>query len=122
MTINYLILLILVGLAAGFMAGLLGIGGGIVVIPALVYLMGFSQQMAQGTSLAMMIPPIGIFAAINYYKQGYINIKYALILAVVFTIGGYFGSKVSVSIDEVLMKRIFAAFLIAFAVKMLWEK
>lgn len=116
------IILIIIGFSAGFIGGLLGVGGGIVVIPALVFILGMSQQNAQGTNLAMMIPPIGILAAINYYKQGQVNIKFALILALAFIIGGYFGSKVSVNVNEMALKRIFGVFLLLLAAKMIYGK
>jgi len=79
-----LLILIGIGIITGVMAGMLGIGGAIIMIPALVFFMGFSQQTAQGTSIAVMLPPVGILAAMNYYKAGHVNIKFALILAVCF--------------------------------------
>jgi len=84
--------------------------------------MGMSQQTAQGTSLAMMLPPIGILAAFNYYKAGQVNIRFALILAAAFIIGSYFGSKIAVNISPVLMKRIFGVILLITAIKMLLFK
>ena len=91
MSIGTLIILLLVGFAAGILSGLVGVGGGIIIVPALVYFVGLSQHSAQGTSLALMLPPIGILAAMNYYKSGMLNVKYALIIAIAFVIGGYFG-------------------------------
>ena len=93
MDITTLIILIATGLAAGLLGGSLGVGGAIIVIPSLVIILGMTQQEAQGTSLAFMIPPIGILAAINYYKHGFVNWKYALILSVTFMVGAYFGSN-----------------------------
>jgi uncharacterized membrane protein YfcA len=112
----------ILGIITGVMAGMLGIGGGIVVIPALVMIMGFSQQTAQGTSLAMMIPPVGILAVINYYKAGHVDIKVALILAVVFVVGSYFGSKIAVKLPQDIMKKVFGVFLLLVAAKMLFWK
>jgi uncharacterized membrane protein YfcA len=122
MAITTLFILLAIGVIAGAFAGLLGVGGGIVLIPALVFFMGMTQQTAQGTSLAMMLPPIGILAALNYYKAGQVNIKYALILAAAFIIGSYFGSKIAVSIPQLLMKKIFGIILLIVAVKMLFFK
>ncbi|HEX2968989.1 MAG TPA: sulfite exporter TauE/SafE family protein [Bacteroidales bacterium] len=122
MDIITLLILILIGLVTGFFAGMLGIGGAIIMVPALVYVLGISQQGAQGTSLAVMLPPIGIIAAYNYYKAGQVNIKFALILALFFVAGSYFGSKFSLSISEATLKKIFGILLIAIALKMLLSK
>ncbi len=122
MSTSLLLILIGIGIVTGAMAGMLGIGGAIIMIPALVYFMGFSQQMAQGTSLAVMLPPIGILAAYNYYKAGQVNIKYALILAAFFLIGSYFGSKWALNIPQATLKRIFGVLLLLVAAKMLIGK
>jgi uncharacterized protein len=122
MAITTLLILLAIGIVSGAFAGLLGIGGGIILIPALVFFMGLGQQAAQGTSLAMMLPPIGILAAFNYYKAGQVNIKYALILAAAFIVGSYFGSKIAVSISPVLMKKVFGLIMLVVAVKMLLSK
>jgi hypothetical protein len=122
MSATTIIILIIIGLITGVMAGMLGIGGGLVVIPALVMVMGMSQQSAQGTSLAMMLPPIGIIAAYNYYKAGYVDIKFALLLAIAFIIGSYFGSKIAVKLPQDVLKKIFGVFLALVAVKMLFWK
>ncbi|MDP3002698.1 MAG: sulfite exporter TauE/SafE family protein, partial [Bacteroidales bacterium] len=104
MSTSMLLILIVIGIVTGAMAGMLGIGGAIIMIPALVFFMGFSQQTAQGTSLAVMLPPIGILAAYNYYKAGQVNIKFAIILAVAFLIGSYFGSKFALTLPQPLLK------------------
>ncbi|HEX2921189.1 MAG TPA: sulfite exporter TauE/SafE family protein [Bacteroidales bacterium] len=122
MTASAVLILIIVGIITGIMAGMLGIGGAIIMVPALVYILGMSQQSAQGTSLAVMLPPIGIIAALNYYKAGFVNLKYAMILAVFFIVGSYFGSKLSVNMSETLLRKIFAFLLIAVAAKMLITK
>ncbi|HBZ66612.1 MAG TPA: permease [Bacteroidales bacterium] len=114
------VLLVLIGLVAGLFSGLVGLGGGIIIIPALVFLLGVNQVTAQGTSLALMLPPIGLLAAINYYRSGAINITYAIIIASAFFIGGYFGSKVAVSLPETIVRRVFAAFMILMGIKMLF--
>ena len=92
------------------------------MIPALVFLMGISQQTAQGTSLAVMLPPIGIIAAYNYYKAGQVNIKFAIVLAVFFLIGSYFGSKLALNLPQPLLKKIFGILLLLVAAKMLLSK
>jgi uncharacterized membrane protein YfcA len=122
MNLMTILLLILIGFAAGMLGGIAGVGGGIIVIPALIFLLGMSQFEAQGTSLAMMIPPIGILAAMNYWKQGYIHWQSALILAIAFVAGGYFGSKVILSIPQHLVKKGFAIILIFVSLKLLFSK
>jgi len=122
MTLLTIIILIVIGVAAGMLSGIAGVGGGVIIIPALIFLLGMTQFEAQGTSLAMMIPPIGILAAFNYYKDGYINWKYAAILAVFFFIGGYFGSKFALTIPQNIVKKSFAIFIILVGVKMLFGK
>lgn len=122
MTSSTLIILILIGLFAGAFSGMIGLGGGLVIIPALIYLLGMNQYMAQGTSLAIMLPPIGLMAAFNYYKAGALNLKYAMIIAAAFFIGGYFGSKWALTIPEAVLRKIFAVTLIIVAIRMLWPK
>jgi len=122
MSVSTVLILLVIGIITGVMAGMLGIGGGLVVIPALVMVMGMSQQAAQGTSLAMMLPPIGILAAYNYYKAGHVDIKIALVLAITFIAGSYFGSKLAIKLPQELMKKIFGIFLILVAIKMLFWK
>jgi uncharacterized membrane protein YfcA len=122
MSTSMLLVLILIGIITGVMAGMLGIGGAIIMTPALVFLMGFSQANAQGTSLAVMLPPIGIIAAFNYYKAGHVNIKFALILAVCFLIGSYFGSKIALNLPQPVLKKIFGVLLLLVAAKMLLSK
>jgi uncharacterized membrane protein YfcA len=122
MSTSMLLILIGIGIISGFMAGMLGIGGAIIMIPALVFFMGLSQQGAQGTSLAVMLPPIGIIAAYNYYKAGQVNIKFALILAIAFLLGSYFGSKLALDLPQPLLKKIFGILLLLVAAKMLLSK
>lgn len=122
MSTTMLLILIVIGIITGFMAGMLGIGGAIIMIPALVFFMGISQQTAQGTSLAVMLPPIGIIAAYNYYKAGQVNIKFAIILAVAFLLGSYFGSKLALNLPQPLLKKIFGVLLLLVAAKMLLSK
>lgn len=120
MSTQTILLLLVAGLVAGVLSGLVGVGGGIIIVPALMLLLGFSQHEAQGTSLGLLLLPIGILAVINYYKEGYIDIKVVLIMAVAFTLGAWLGSKISLSLSEVVLKKIFAVFLVVIAVKMLF--
>jgi hypothetical protein len=122
MSTSMILILIVVGIITGVMAGMLGIGGAIIMIPALVFLLGISQQTAQGTSLAVMLPPVGIIAAYNYYKAGQVNIRFAIILAVFFLVGSYFGSKLALTMPQVLLKKIFGIILLLVAAKMLLSK
>lgn len=122
MSFSMLMLLIAIGIFTGIMGGLLGIGGAIIMVPALVLIIGFSQQMAQGTSLAVMLPPIGIIAAYNYWKAGQVNIKFAIILASAFIIGSYFGSKLALNLPQAVLKKIFGILLLLVAARMLLSK
>jgi uncharacterized protein len=118
-TMETLIYLLLIGLAAGFMGGLVGIGGGVIIVPALVMLVGMTQHQAQGTSLTMILFPVGILGVLNYYKQGYVDFKYAGLLAVGFFVGSYLGSKYSLSLPQLTIKRVFAVIMIVLAIKIL---
>jgi uncharacterized protein len=122
MSTSMILILIVIGIITGVMAGMLGIGGAIIMIPALVLLLGISQQSAQGTSLAVMLPPIGIIAAYNYYKAGQVNIRFAIVLAVFFLVGSYFGSKLALTIPQNVLKKIFGVLLLLVAAKMLLSK
>src|SRR5215204_7762664 len=95
MTAQLIVILAIIGLAAGMLSGLIGVGGGIIVVPALVYFLGFSQHEAQGTSLGLLLLPVGILAVANYYKQGHIDVKVVAIMCLAFVIGGWLGSKLS---------------------------
>lgn len=122
MPLNTLLILVIIGLTAGVLGGMIGIGGGIVMIPMMVLLLGISQKMAQGTSVAVMLPPIGILAVYNYYKAGYVNTKYALVIAAAFIIGGYFGSKLALMIPGDIVKKMFAVIMVIIAAKMFFSK
>ncbi len=115
-----IVLLLLVGLCAGILGGLVGIGGGIIIVPALVYFLGFSQLSAQGTSLAMLLFPVGIFGVMQYYKQGHVNFNVVVLLALGFLLGSFLGSKISLSLPQEKVKNIFAILLLLIAVKMLF--
>jgi len=121
MNIQELIILLLIGLAAGIFGGMVGLGGGVIMIPAMIYFLGMNQLSAQGTSLAVMLPPIGILAAMNYYKAGQVNLKYAIVISIAFIIGGYFGSKFALNLPVSTVKKIFGFSLIAIALKMIFK-
>ena len=112
--------LLLVGLAAGVLSSMAGIGGGLIIVPSLVFFFAFSQKMAQGTSLALLLPPIGIFAVMNYYKAGYVDVKVAGLLVVSFIIGSYLGSKIALGLPDTMLKKIFGIFLALVAIKYLF--
>jgi len=122
MSIQVIVLLLLIGLMAGVLSGLVGLGGGIIIVPALVYILSFSQHQAQGTSLGVLLLPVGIFAVINYYNKGYIDIRTVAIISAAFVVGGWLGSKLALSISEVTLKKVFAIILFYAAFKMLgWD-
>lgn len=114
-----IVLLLLIGLAAGFLGGLVGIGGGVLIVPALVLLLGLSQHMAQGISLAMILFPVGILGVINYYKNGFVDLRFAGLLAIGFFAGSYLGSKFSLSLPQDTVRKIFAVVMILLSIKLL---
>lgn len=114
------IIALLIGFFAGILGGILGIGGGIVMIPSLIYILGYSQHLAQGTTLAAMVLPIGILAAWEYYKNDYVNLPVALLIALGFVAGGYLGAKAAVFVDESVLKKIFGIVLLALSIKMVF--
>ena len=116
------IVTVLIGVFGGLLSGLIGIGGGIIVIPALVFFLGMSQHMAQGTTLAMMIPPIGLFAALAYYQKGFVDIRVAVILCIAFVVGSIFGAKFALSIPQEFLKRVFGIALLFAGARMLISK
>lgn len=111
----------LIGIMGGLLSGLLGVGGGVVIIPALIFLVGLSQQEAQGTTLAMMVLPIGLLAAYQYHLKGFVNLKLALIMAVFFFVSGYFGAKYATQVPADILRKIFALMLVIVAIRM-WLK
>ncbi len=122
MTLSQALILIIAGLIAGFAGGTLGIGGGLIMIPTLVFILGLGQHEAQGTSIATMLAPIGIFAAYNYYKAGYVNVKFAIIMALTFLLGSYLGSKFSITLPDRTLKQIFGVLLLFVGFKMILGK
>lgn len=115
-----IVLLLLIGLAAGMLSGLVGVGGGIIIVPALMYFLKFDQHQAQGTSLGLLLMPVGILAVMNYYKKGYLDIKVVAIMCVAFVIGAFLGSKVSLAISQEKLKKVFGILLLFVAIKMLF--
>jgi len=110
------------GLVAGILSGLIGIGGGIIIIPALVYLFGFAQHMAQGTTLALMVPPIGLLAAWIYYKRGAVDLRTAAFICIGFFIGGLLGAKLAVNIPNDVLRRIFGTSMVMIGIHMVFFK
>ena len=119
---NTIIILLVIGLIAGFLSGLVGIGGGIIIVPVLVYLLNMDQKTAQGTTIFMFLLPIGLLSVYNYYKAGNIDFKFAAIMAITFFVGSYFGSKTAITVDTKIIKQIFAVVMILVGIKMLWNK
>jgi uncharacterized membrane protein YfcA len=116
---NEIVGLVLLGAAAGVLSGLLGIGGAIIVIPVLVFVFGFTQHRAEGTTLAMMVPPIGILALMPYWKRGCVDVRAAGLICAGFLIGGWIGGQIAAGISSAMLQKFFAVLLIAVAVKML---
>lgn len=122
MDLQSTILIAVIGIVAGILGGMLGLGGAIIIIPALVMVLGYSQQMAQGTALIMMVLPVGALAAFQYYQKGFVDVKASLIMAAFFFIGGYFGARFATQIPQVILKKVFATMLVFIAVKMWLQK
>jgi hypothetical protein len=116
------ILFSIVGLTAGCLSGLLGIGGGIILIPVFMFLFGMSQHQAQGTTLALMVPPIGLLAAWEYYKHGYVDLRIAGFVCLGFFIGGLFGAKIAAVIPDTPLEKIFGVVMLLVSLKMIFSK
>jgi len=122
MSTESILLLMAVGLAAGMLSGLVGVGGGIIIVPALIFFLGFTQLQAQGTSLGLLLLPVGIFAVLNYYKAGHIDLKVVGFMSIAFIAGGWLGSKLALSLDQETVKKIFAIVLFYTAIRLLhWD-
>jgi len=113
---------LLLGLVAGIFSGLIGIGGAIIIIPSLVLLFGLSQHAAQGTTLALMVPPIGLLAAWTYYKQGFVDFKIAGLICLGFFFGGLVGAKFATDIPEDILRKIFGVVLLVASLRMIFYK
>jgi uncharacterized membrane protein YfcA len=122
MSATDIVTLVLIGLTAGVVSGMLGVGGAIIIVPALVFFFGMTQHQAQGTSLAVLLFPIGFLAFWNYYKQGYVNFKLALIVMLAFFIGGYLGSVIAVNIPDRPLKIGFGILIIFLGLRMIFSK
>src|ERR1700712_4697263 len=120
MSVQVILILFLVGLAAGILGGLVGIGGGIIIVPSLIYFLSFSQKEAQGTSLGILLLPVGILGVLQFYKAGYVDMRTVWVVAFGFLVGSYFGSKVALSFPQETVKKIFAILMILIALKMLF--
>ncbi|PYV22062.1 MAG: permease [Acidobacteria bacterium] len=119
---THTLLYLLLGLVAGVISGLIGIGGGVIIIPVLVFLFGFSQHRAQGTTLALLVPPIGLLAAWTYYKQGYVDLRVASLICVGFFLGGLAGAKIATSLSNAVLEKVFGVALLVVALKMIFSK
>jgi uncharacterized membrane protein YfcA len=113
---------LLIGLGAGIVGGFFGIGGGVVILPALIFLMGFTQKKAQGTSLVALIAPVGLLGLINYYKQNEVDLAAGAWIAAGFFGGGYVGSKVALNLNEDMLRKGFAIFLVLIALQLFFKK
>ena len=123
MTAELVIIILLIGLFAGILSGLVGVGGGLIIVPALIFFLGFNQHQAQGTSLGLLLLPVGILAVINYYNKGNVDVKVVAIMSIAFIAGGWMGSKLALRLPEDTVKKIFAIFLFYSAFKLLgWDK
>ncbi len=116
------ILFVILGLAAGTFSGIVGLGGGVVIVPSLIFIFGLSQHQAQGTTLALMLPPIGILAAYAYYQQGYVDLKIAALVCLGFVFGGWIGAKIAVLLPTDTLHKIFAVTLFLVSIKMFFSK
>lgn len=125
MTITTIITLIIIGLLAGILSGLVGVGGGIIMVPLFIIFLGLTQHNAQGLSLAVMLPPVTFLAVYNYHTSGNggnIDWKVALIVSVLFIVGGFIGSKIALQIDQRMLKRIFGIMMLIVAIKLIFTK
>ena len=122
--LNYMniFLYLLLGLITGILSGLLGIGGAIIIVPTLVLLFGLSQHTAQGTTLALMVPPIGLLAAWTYYKQGFVDFKIAAFICLGFFVGGLLGAKFAIQIPDQILRKMFGVLLLLVSLKMIMTK
>ena len=120
MNAEQIVLLLLIGLAAGFMSSMVGIGGGLIIVPALALLVGMDQKTAQGTSLFMLSLPVAAVGAYAYYRQGHVNWQASLLIAATFLVGGYLGGMLANKLETSTIKKIFAIFMIVIAIKYLF--
>ncbi len=114
-----IVILIAIGIGAGMLSGFVGVGGGVVIVPALMYAFSMSQYEAQGTSLFVLLLPVGILAVQNYWKSGNVNWSFGLIIALTFVIGGYIGSKIALRINPAIVKLVFGILMAYVSIKMI---
>ena len=114
-------ILLMIGLSAGLLSGLFGIGGGVLIVPALVYGLGFSQKLAVGTSLAILLPPVGIAAVLSYHRNGYVDFKAAIIIALMLVLGSWIGAQFAEYLNAKQMKLMFGIFLIFLSGYIIWD-
>ena len=119
MSIQTLLILVLVGVSSGILSGFVGVGGGIIIVPSLVFLLGMTQHQAQGTSLFILLLPVGVLAVWNYMKAGHINWTYGIIVALTFVVGGYIGSRLSLKMSPHSVKFIFGIIMILISLKLI---
>ncbi len=112
----------LIGLLAGVLSGFFGVGGGILIVPALMFFCGFSQLRAQGTSLAVLLPPTGLLAFMQYYKKGNVDIKAGIIICATVVLGSYISGKFAQNISPVILRKAFSVFMVIVAVKLFFSK
>ena len=117
-----ILLYLLLGLIAGMLSGVIGIGGGVIIVPALIFLFGLSQHQAQGTTLALMVPPIGVLAAWTYYKHGFVDSRIAAFVCLGFFFGSWLGAKTAISLSNVVLEKIFGIAILLIALKMIFIK
>ncbi|WP_446898585.1 sulfite exporter TauE/SafE family protein [Clostridium sp. LBM24168] len=116
------VLFIVIGSIAGILSGMFGIGGGVIIVPALIYLCGFGQLKAQGTSLAILLPPVGILAFMDYYKKGHVNLQAGILMCIFLIIGSIFGAKIAHIIPLAILKKSFGLLMILISLKMIFSK
>lgn len=117
-----IVLLAILGLFAGTLSGVIGIGGGVIIVPALIFMFGFTQHQAQGTTLALLVPPIGLLAALSYFKCGFVDIKAAAIICAGFFIGGLIGAKFAVNLSEGILQKIFGCAVVLIGIYMIVKR
>ncbi len=115
-------LFLFLGLLSGFLSGLIGLGGGVIIVPSLIVLFGMSQHQAQGTTLALMVPPIGLLAAWTYYQQGYVDLKIAALICIGFFFGGFLGARLAIGISNEILQKVFGIALLLISLKMIFTK
>ena len=125
MTVTTILILIIIGLSAGILSGLVGVGGGIIMVPMFVLFLGLTQHNAQGLSLAVMLPPVTFLAVYNYHTAGSggnIDWRIAVTVSILFIIGGFIGSKIALQIDQRMLRKIFGVFMLLVAIKLIFTK